>query len=113
MSRFAVGLVSGLIFGAIDAAVAADLDAKGVYSATRPSIVLITTSDATGSDIAVGTGFAVGDGKTIVTNLHVIREAASAKLRTANGNDYAVSYALGYDRVHDLALLESPVALPH
>jgi hypothetical protein len=91
---------------------AADADPKLLYARGRPAVVLITTSDASGFSIALGTGFAVSDGTKLVTNLHVIQGAAIVKIKTADNREYEIKYVSGHDAVHDLAILECPVRLP-
>ena len=41
---------------------------------TRPSVVLVTVSDASGKKIGVGTGFFVSADGRVVTNFHGPRE---------------------------------------
>jgi len=91
---------------------AADVDLKSIYARARPGVVLITTSNPSGVSIALGTGFAVADGKKIVTNLHVIQGATTVNIKTGDNRQYETTHVFGYDVVHDLAVLDCPVPLP-
>jgi hypothetical protein len=102
----------GLGFLLIACGPAAQGDPKSLYARCRPAVVLITTSNASGFSTALGTGFGVSDGTTVITNLHVIQGAMGAKIKTADNREYDIKYVLGYDQAHDLAVLESPVHLP-
>src|ERR1051326_4883636 len=72
----------------------------------KPSVVAIATYDATGEALMTGSGFFLAPGE-VVTNLHVIRGAARAEIKTLDGKGkvYPVSGALAVDEEGDLALL--------
>jgi S1-C subfamily serine protease len=72
----------------------------------KPSVVALTTYDSSGEALMTGSGFFVGPGQ-IVTNLHVLRNAAKAELRTLDGKGktYAVNGAISVDEEGDLVLL--------
>jgi S1-C subfamily serine protease len=72
----------------------------------KPSVVAITTYDASGDPLMTGSGFFVGPGQ-VVTNLHVLRGAARADVRTLDGKGktYSVSGAVSVDEEGDLVLL--------
>jgi S1-C subfamily serine protease len=72
----------------------------------KPSVVALTTYDSSGEALMTGSGFFVGPGQ-IVTNLHVLRNAAKAELRTLDGKGktYAVNGAVSVDEEGDLVLL--------
>jgi S1-C subfamily serine protease len=72
----------------------------------KPSVVAIATYDATGEALMTGSGFFLAPGQ-VVTNLHVIRGAARAEIKTLDGKGkvYPVSGALAIDEEGDLALL--------
>ena len=87
-----------------------------VVSATKPAVVAVGTFNATASPRFTfrGTGFVVGDGSQVVTNAHVLPDAADNTF----GTQLSVSLPLGggivesriatlvrVDRTHDLALL--------
>ena len=62
-------------------------DLVQTIEAVKPSVVAIATYQKTRSPAAVffGTGFAVGDGLTIVTNAHVVAPQADAEKSGALG----------------------------
>lgn len=72
----------------------------------KPSVVAIATYDATGEALMTGSGFFLAPGQ-VVTNLHVIRGAARAEIKTLDGKGkvYPVTGALAIDEEGDLALL--------
>src|ERR1051326_3304127 len=72
----------------------------------KPSVVAIATYDSNGEALMTGSGFFTAPGQ-VVTNLHVIRGAARAEIKTLDGKGkvYPVSGALAIDEEGDLALL--------
>ena len=72
----------------------------------KPTVVALTTYDANGEALMTGSGFFVGPGK-VVTNLHVVRGAIRAEIKTLDGKGrvYPVTGALAIDEEGDLALL--------
>ena len=81
------------------------LSAKELYNMTAPKVVEILTRDIDGYDLARGSGFFIDANGTIVTNFHVIEDAASAQATTYDGSTYEVTSVLGYDSYLDLAIL--------
>ncbi|HUE82285.1 MAG TPA: tetratricopeptide repeat-containing serine protease family protein [Pyrinomonadaceae bacterium] len=75
----------------------------------KPSVVAIVTYDSKGEPLLTGSGFFVGPGQ-IVTNLHVMRRAHRAEIKTLDGKGrfYPVIGALAVDEDGDLALLSVP-----
>jgi S1-C subfamily serine protease len=73
----------------------------------KPSVVAITTYDANGDALMTGSGFFLSPGK-VVTNLHVVRGATRAEIKTLDGKGrvYPVNGLLAVDDEGDLALLE-------
>src|SRR5215510_9692545 len=78
----------------------------------KPSVVAIATYDATGEPLMTGSGFFVGPGQ-VVTNLHVVRGATRAEIKTLDGKGkvYPVAGALDVDEEGDLALLRVEMPL--
>ena len=78
----------------------------------KPSVVAIATYDATGEALMTGSGFFLAPGQ-VVTNLHVIRGAARAEIKTLDGKGkvYPVSGAVAIDEEGDLALLSIDMPL--
>ena len=88
---------------------------KQVISEVAPSVVLITTYDASGMGISQGSGVVVA-GNTIVTNQHVIHGASKVVAIDSADNLYVCSGTIAVDTYRDLALLKceipvEPVAL--
>ena len=84
---------------------ASALDAKALFIQARPSVVLVMSFDAQHQPLSIGSGFFVGNGKTIATNFHVIRSAAEIRIKLETGKVMNVTGLAGLDAEHDLALL--------
>ncbi|HEY6119150.1 MAG TPA: tetratricopeptide repeat-containing serine protease family protein [Pyrinomonadaceae bacterium] len=72
----------------------------------KPSVVAVTTFDGSGEPLMTGSGFFVRPGQ-VVTNLHVIRGAVRAEIKTLDGKGktYPVTGAVGVDEEGDLVIL--------
>ena len=72
----------------------------------KPTVVAITTYDSNGEALMTGSGFFIGPGR-VVTNLHVVRGAIRAEIKTLDGKGriYPVSGTLAVDDEGDLAML--------
>jgi tetratricopeptide (TPR) repeat protein len=72
----------------------------------KPSVVAVATYDAKGEPLATGSGFFLHPGQ-VLTNLHVIRGAFRAEIRTLDGKGrvFPVAGMLSVDDEGDLALL--------
>ena len=68
--------------------------------------MLVIVSDANGKKIATGTGFLVSSDGKLITNHHVIENAASAVARAENGGQFTVEGVLADDPKNDLVLLK-------
>ena len=65
---------------------AAQIPAELIFQYSVDAVFLIETFDSTGSSIRTGSGFFISDTGLAVTNLHVIDNAASAKVTLYNGD---------------------------
>src|SRR4029078_7946962 len=78
----------------------------------KPAVVAIATYDASGEALMTGSGFFLRPGQ-VVTNLHVIRGAVRAEIKTLEGKGkiFPVNRTLAVDEEGALALLsvEMPV----
>src|SRR5215203_7209214 len=72
----------------------------------KPAVVAIATYDATGEALMTGSGFFLRPGQ-VVTNLHVIRGAVRAEIKTLEGKGkvFPVNGTLAVDEEGALALL--------
>ncbi len=72
----------------------------------KPAVVAIATYDATGEALMTGSGFFLRPGQ-VVTNLHVIRGAVRAEIKTLDGKGkvFPVNGTLAVDEEGDLAML--------
>jgi serine protease Do len=55
----------------------------------KPTVVAITTYDSTGEPLMTGSGFFVSPGR-VVTNLHVVRGAIRADIKTLDGRGASI-----------------------
>lgn len=81
----------------------------------KPAVVAIATYDASGEALMTGSGFFLRPGQ-VVTNLHVIRGAVKAEIKTLDGKGkvFPVNGTVAIDEEGDLALLsvETPSERP-
>lgn len=72
----------------------------------KPSVVAIVTYDASGEALMTGSGFFLKPGQ-VVTNLHVVRGAVRAEIKTLDGKGkiYPINGTLAVDEEGDLVLL--------
>lgn len=75
-------VVSILIFIISSIAFAQTLSVENIVDKALPSMVRISVYDATGTELALGSGFFIGPGK-ILTNAHVIKGAYSAAVHSS------------------------------
>ena len=78
----------------------------------KPAVVAIATYDANGEALMTGSGFFLKPGQ-VVTNLHVVRGAARAEIKTLDGKGkvFPVTGAVAVDEEGDLALLNVEMPL--
>jgi hypothetical protein len=81
------------------------IDARDLYQKSRDSVVLVVALDEANQGISIGTGFFVGDGRKIITNLHVVQGARSLQIKTNAGEVVGASEVLAYDDARDLVIL--------
>jgi len=95
------------------ASVHADETLPNLVKRVKPAVVAIATYDASGEALMTGSGFFLRPGQ-VVTNLHVIRGAVRAEIKTLDGKGkvFPVNGTLAVDEEGDLALLsiEMPLA---
>src|SRR5678815_3579139 len=88
------------------ASVHADETLPNLVKRVKPAVVAIATYDASGEALMTGSGFFLRPGQ-VVTNLHVIRGAVRAEIKTLDGKGkvYPVNGAVAVDEEGDLALM--------
>lgn len=98
-------LLLSLLIAATQSA-SAQLNLPELVRKVKPSVVAIATFDQKGEALATGSGFFLHP-EQVLTNLHVIRGAYRAEIRTldAKGRVYSVNGVLSVDEEGDLALL--------
>lgn len=74
--------------------------------ASDASVVTIFCYDYDGKLAATGSGFVAFDGKTIITNYHVMTSAYTCKISTNQDISYEVSKILCYSKEQDIAILQ-------
>lgn len=70
------------------------------------SVVKVFCYDYEGELAATGSGFVAFDGKTIITNYHVMTSAYTCKISTNQDISYEVSKILCYSKKQDIAILQ-------
>lgn len=78
----------------------------------KPAVVAIATYDSSGEPLMTGSGFFLRPGQ-VVTNLHVVRGAVRAEIKTLDGKGkvFQVNGTLAVDEEGDLALLNVDMPL--
>lgn len=109
MIRRLLALLAGCLAFASFPAIA---DLVATIDRIKPSIVMVGVYRKIGSQFTLrGTGFVIGDGRTIATNAHVVTdlnltEDATLAIRASTPLDRARSATvLALDKAHDLALM--------
>jgi len=77
-------------------------------SVNKSAIVLLIAKDSSGEILGTGTGFIVKPEGTLVTNYHVLLDAAAIEAIMFNGDRVQVKYILKVDRTKDFAILQLP-----
>ena len=92
--------------------VRADESLPTLVKRVKPAVVAIATYDANGEALMTGSGFFQRPGQ-VVTNLHVIRGAVRAEIKTLDGKGkvFPITGALAVDEEGDLALLNVEMPL--
>ena len=76
---------------------------SALYQKIGPSVVFILITKGNNQQ-GFGSGFFIDYKGDIITNHHVLRDAISAKIRTASGNEYAIKSILAEDVANDLVM---------
>jgi len=104
--RLVVGIAAAVVASAVTLAPAsaAPVDLSGAVAQVEPATVRIDTVINYQHAIGAGTGIILDPGGAILTNFHVVQGADNITA-TALGVPYAVDL-VGYDRGHDIAVLQ-------
>ena len=86
------------------ASVAAPADIEAAAAAVAPAVVQITTKIDYQQAIGTGTGTVIDPGGVVLTNYHVVA-GANTVTGIVGGRDYPADL-IGYDRKHDIAVLQ-------
>jgi hypothetical protein len=78
-----------------------------VIERALPATVLVEVATASGKRM-FGSGFVIDPSGVVVTNFHVIRGAASAKISLQNGDTYDRVIVRAVDPTRDIAILQVP-----
>ena len=81
------------------------LTVSDLVGSTSGAVVQIVTSDSTGKELALGSGFLISPDGKIVTNYHVIKGAHSAVVKLADGAFFPVAGVWSADAALDIAIL--------
>ena len=110
--RISLPLFTTVVALFLTAAVHAQETLPALVKRVKPAVVAIATYDATGEPLMTGSGFFLRPGQ-VVTNLHVIRGAMRAEIKTLDGKGkiFPVDGTLAIDEEGDLALLNIDMPL--
>jgi S1-C subfamily serine protease len=100
------GLNPGSGTGSGSSASGAPSNAKSIAAKAAPSLVDINTALSYQNDEAAGTGIVLTSDGVVLTNNHVIAGATRVSATdVGNGHTYTAT-VVGYDRAHDIAVLQ-------
>ena len=85
-----------------------ELSLKQLNQRARGSVVLLKNLDASGEEVAEGTGFVIRDGY-ILTNQHVVEGASRMQAVLPDKRVLELPGILAQDAGHDLAILKAPI----
>jgi S1-C subfamily serine protease len=102
--RLLIAFAAVLALVAPATAVAAPADTEAAAAAVAPAVVQITTKIDYQQAIGTGTGTVIDPGGVVLTNYHVVA-GANTITGTVGGRDYPADL-VGYDRKHDIAVLQ-------
>ncbi|MBU6392378.1 MAG: tetratricopeptide repeat protein, partial [Planctomycetes bacterium] len=77
-------------------------DLSVIVKKIRLSVVVVSTYDNNGEFLDQGNGFFINNNGDVVTNIHALHGAASARVKTSYGKVYSVASILAEDREGDL-----------
>jgi S1-C subfamily serine protease len=83
---------------------------KEIIQQVQRSVVVVNTYDAEGRALTIGSGFFIEHNR-LITNIHVIKNASQATIRTSDGRIYSVQGVLALNEENDLALLQTSVPI--
>jgi S1-C subfamily serine protease len=102
--RLLIALAAVLALITPASASAAPADTAAAAAAVEPSVVQVTTKIDYQQAIGTGTGMVIDPGGVVLTNYHVVA-GANTVTGTVGGRDYPADL-VGYDRKHDIAVLQ-------
>jgi tetratricopeptide (TPR) repeat protein len=96
----------------LTASVSAQESLPSLVKKVKPAVVAIATYDSSGEALMTGSGFFLRPGQ-VVTNLHVVRGAVRAEIKTLDGKGkvFPINGTLAVDEEGDLALLNVDMPL--
>jgi len=104
LAALLIALAAILALVAPATSVAAPADITAAAAAVEPAVVQITTKIDYQQAIGTGTGTVIDPGGVVLTNYHVVA-GADTITGTVGGRDYPGDL-VGYDRKHDIAVLQ-------
>jgi tetratricopeptide (TPR) repeat protein len=90
----------------LPAAISGAPDLVQLVKHTLPAVVTIVGFNAEGKQSGSGSGFFINGQGQLITNYHVIRSMAHAKVKIREGKTYPMSTILAVDKYADLALCQ-------
>src|SRR5688500_13620172 len=77
-------------------------DLSELIENVSPAIFKITTYDASGYELAMGTGYFIGNDGTALTNYHVLQGATKAKIKTNDNKTYLLDKVIAWSEQSDM-----------
>jgi S1-C subfamily serine protease len=89
----------------VSALLPTEIPAETIYQRNTSAVFMIETFRSSGRSIRTGSGFFISEDGHAVTCLHVLENAASAKITLLNGDEYDVLGAVAVSHENNLVIL--------
>ncbi|MCH8208165.1 MAG: tetratricopeptide repeat protein [Nitrospinae bacterium] len=103
--RYSLTRKTGIIFLSLIFILGIPAGFSFAYEVNKKAIVLLITKGPEGKELSTGTGFIVKPDGTLITNYHVLVDAASVDAIFDDGNVVPIKGILKVDRIKDFSLL--------
>ena len=75
----------------------------------QPSIVTVIANDIDGNLETIGSGFLINLDGDIITNIHVLKNAPNARVRTFDGKIYSTISVVAEDKINDIVKISTDI----
>lgn len=104
--------VTGLVFlfcFQVHSHILAQENLQAIIKKIQPSVVAVITYDEQGNKLRQGSGFFISKNGDVITNIHVLNDSYSAKVKTSDGQEYTVTKILAEDTRGDIIRISADI----